>query len=77
VDSLDFFLIERYCLFAAHGEKILKARINHVPWALRGAEIVSFQTTMFSWLGLPEPIGAPLVHYSNQQRVDVWAPEDF
>lgn len=73
-DSLDFFLVERYALFAARENQLMQARIYHTPWELHSAELISFETTMFDWLGLPNPIAEPLLHYSPVQNVEIWAP---
>jgi uncharacterized protein len=74
IESLEFFLTERYALFAAREEQLVQARIYHTPWQLYSADLLSFETTMFDWLGLPNPIAEPLVHYSPIQKVEVWAP---
>ncbi len=73
-DSLEFFLMERYALFAARDQNLVQARIYHAPWQLHSVDLLSFETTMFDWLGLPNPIAEPLVHYSPKQNVEVWAP---
>jgi uncharacterized protein len=39
--SLEFFLAERYCLYAADEGRIYRARINHRPWPLQKALNVS------------------------------------
>jgi uncharacterized protein YqjF (DUF2071 family) len=73
-DSLEFFLVERYALYAARDNQLMQARIYHSPWELRSAELLSFETTMFDWLGLPNPIAEPLLHFSTVLNVDVWPP---
>src|SRR5690606_30854501 len=30
--ALDFILVERYCLYAARGDPLLRTRIHHAPW---------------------------------------------
>lgn len=75
IDSLEFFLVERYCLFAANGGEISSTRIYHVPWTLRGVTSLEFYSTMFTSLGLPRPDTTPIAFYANSQEVDLWAPE--
>jgi uncharacterized protein len=73
--SLAFFLVERYCLFAGKERDLTMTRIHHRPWILDEATHVTSRSTMFSVLKLPEPIEAPLPHFSRLQSVEVWAPE--
>jgi uncharacterized protein YqjF (DUF2071 family) len=71
--SLDFFLIERYCLYSARGDALYRARIFHRPWPLRKAHLSSFRSTMIESQGLPSPKGEPLVHQQGEPlRVGVW-----
>ena len=63
--SLDFFLVERYCLYSAHRGRLCRARIFHRPWTLRSASLLSCRSTMLESQGLPAPGGEPL-------RVRVW-----
>ncbi len=74
--SLDFFLIERYCLYAAHEEQLYRARIFHHPWPLRQAELVSYSSTMLESHGLPSPREAPLLHQQAEPlHVGIWPLE--
>jgi len=71
-DSLEFFLTERYCLYAAHKQKLYRCRIFHEPWALRKAELSSIDSTMVEAHGFATPIGEPLLCYAENVSVDVW-----
>jgi uncharacterized protein len=71
--SLDFFLIERYCLYAVRGRRLYRARIFHRPWPLRRAALRSLATTMLEAHGLRTPGGEPLVHgQAAPLNVQVW-----
>lgn len=70
--SIEFFLTERYCLYAAHRDRIYRSRIWHPPWPLQRAKLVSHTSTMVSALGLPEPDADPLLHYAESIAVDIW-----
>jgi uncharacterized protein YqjF (DUF2071 family) len=74
--ELAFFLTERYCLYAAHQNKLYRARIAHQPWPLQGAQMKSFDSTMIESHGLPTPRGEPLLHYAEALKVDVWWIEE-
>lgn len=70
--SIEFFLTERYCLYAFHAGKLYRSRIFHQPWPLSGGTVGSYQSTMIASIGLPEPPGKPLLHYAESVAVDIW-----
>jgi uncharacterized protein len=71
--SLDFFLVERYCLYCAHKGRLYRVRISHRPWTLRGADLLSCRSTMLESQGLPAPGDGPLLHQQGEPlRVRVW-----
>ena len=74
--TLDFFLIERYCLYAARGEKLLRTRIHHDPWPLCGVSLLSHASSMLEAHGLSAPDVPPLLHgLIAPLDVRVWAPK--
>lgn len=75
-DSLDFFLTERYCLYAVKGERLNRLRIHHRPWPLHTATVQAYNSTMIESHGLPTPEGEPVLHYSEELEVDFWTPEE-
>lgn len=75
-DTLDFFLVERYCLYAADGESVYRCRINHEPWPLQ--ETLNLSGLRYSVVdadGLPLPNSEPKLHCGGPVHVDVWARE--
>jgi uncharacterized protein len=68
--SLDYFLTERYCLYAVDAGRVFRAEIHHRPWPLQAAEAELERNTM------PPPgiatEGEPLLHYSARQDVVIW-----
>lgn len=73
--SLEFFLVERYCLYAEHRGRIFRARIHHAPWPLRAATVSELASTMFEAAGFEAPRGAPLLHNAGPVDVEVWPLE--
>ena len=74
--SLDFFLVERYCLYAESNRKIYRCRINHKPWPLQKAlDLKVSELGVVTAVGLPAPVGEPKLHCGGPVEVDVWAPE--
>ena len=73
--SLEFFLIERYCLYSARADRLYRVRIFHRPWPLHAARLHSCRSTMIEAQGLPSPEDGPLVHQQGEPlKVSVWPP---
>ena len=74
--SLEFFLTERYCLYATTEKRLYRARIHHAPWPLRQATLTRLESTMLHALGLDDPAGPPLLHAQGEPlEVEVWRAE--
>jgi uncharacterized protein YqjF (DUF2071 family) len=71
--TLEHWLTERYCLYAVHDGRVLRADIHHPPWPLRPAEADIRRNTMTAPLGLGLS-GPPLLHFADRQDVVIWAP---
>jgi uncharacterized protein len=73
--SLDYFLTERYCLYALDdAENLHRAEIHHPPWPLQPAEAeISLNTMTPRSIELPDE--PPLVHFSARQDVVIWPLE--
>jgi uncharacterized protein len=71
--SIEFFLTERYCLYAYHRGQMHQSRIWHKPWPLRSASIDSCHSTMIESLGIDKPAGEPLLHYADSIAVGIWS----
>jgi uncharacterized protein YqjF (DUF2071 family) len=73
--SLEYFLTERYCLYAADRRgRIVTADIHHRPWPLRPAEAEIRVNTMAGAAGIVLPETPPLLHFAARQDVVVWWP---
>ena len=71
---LEYFLTERYCLYAAAGDKIYRGEIHHPPWLLQPARAEIALNTMAASHGLELPPAPPLLHFARFQEVWIWAP---
>jgi hypothetical protein len=68
--TLEHFLTERYCLYAApDGNRVWRAEIQHPPWPLQAAAATFERNTMARALD-----GEPLLHFARRQDVVVWNP---
>jgi uncharacterized protein YqjF (DUF2071 family) len=73
--TLEYFLTERYCLYAQRPDgALLRGEIHHAPWPLQAARAEFAENTMTKALGV-ELQGEPLLHFSKLQAVVAWAPQ--
>lgn len=74
--SLEYFLTERYCLYARGlGGHPYRLEIHHPPWSLQPAAAEFTRNTMAAASGVALPGAAPLLHFAARQDVVVWPPE--
>jgi uncharacterized protein YqjF (DUF2071 family) len=74
--SLEYFLAERYCLYAANGRgRIYRGEIHHPPWKLQAAEAEWKINSMAAAAGISLPRSEPLLHFAERQDMVAWAPE--
>lgn len=66
--SFEFWLVERYALFAIRRGKLISARVHHPPYELWKADVVEAESTLPEASGLPI---APWAHACFSQGVDV------
>lgn len=70
--SIEYFLTERYCLYAEARGEILRCEIDHDPWPLAPAHSEIEVNTMAAALGVGLPATTPLLHFAGFQDVRVW-----
>jgi uncharacterized protein len=68
VGSVEYFLVERYCLYAEGSGKLWRAEIHHAPWVV-GVGEAEIDLNSIAPVALP---GAPLCHVAGRQDVVVW-----
>lgn len=73
--SLDYFLTERYCLYAARREAIFRGEIDHPPWLLQKAHAEIRKNTMAAASGIALPNEPPILHFARAQEVKIWSIE--
>jgi len=74
--SLEYFLTERYCLYAPRRRGgVKRLEIQHPPWRLRVAEGQILQNTLASKQGvIMDERAKPLLHVADAQDVLAWTP---
>jgi uncharacterized protein YqjF (DUF2071 family) len=72
--SLEYFLTERYCLYASRPDgQLLRGEIHHAPWRLQEAQASFTVNTMTESLGVKVE-GPAILHYAKLQEMIAWAP---
>jgi uncharacterized protein len=71
--SLDHFLVERYVLFAARRQQLLRARVSHRPYPLDQVSVGRLRESLFAAARLPPLAPAPpVVHHSPGVDVEIY-----
>lgn len=74
-NSLEYFLTARYCLYTTDARgNVLRAEIDHPPWALQHAECEIETNTMTEPIGL-ELRGAPHLLFVEKIEMTAWLPQ--
>ncbi|MGD0832351.1 MAG: DUF2071 domain-containing protein [Terracidiphilus sp.] len=74
--SLEYFLMERYCLFTRNREgEPVRANLHMVSSPLEEAEAVIEENDLASALGIKLPEIEPVLHYARRLAVYVWPSE--
>lgn len=74
--SLEHFLTERYCLYAAKRDgTLLRGDIHHAPWPLEPAHATFVTNGMTAASGVALPDAAPHLAFARRLDVVAWAPE--
>jgi uncharacterized protein YqjF (DUF2071 family) len=74
--TLEYFLTERYCLYAVdHQQRAYRLDIHHPVWALQPADAEIAVNTMGDAAGVALPSTPPLLHFVKRQDMICWAPQ--
>jgi uncharacterized protein YqjF (DUF2071 family) len=73
--SLEFFLVERYLLYAWNGRELRAARVHHIPYPVQPATATEVSQTLTPAASLPATAGPPThVCYAREVDVRIFAP---
>jgi uncharacterized protein YqjF (DUF2071 family) len=71
--TLDYFLVERYCLFMmSQSGELGYLDVHHHPWPLQTANAAIEINTMAAAAGIQLPAEPPLVHFAKHIEVLAW-----
>jgi uncharacterized protein YqjF (DUF2071 family) len=72
--GLDHHLTARWQLYTTVGPLLARATVEHEPWPLHRAAVRELDSGLVAAAGLPDPEGAPVVHWSPGVRTRIGAP---
>jgi uncharacterized protein len=72
-DTFEFFLAERYFLYAQSPGGLRLGQVHHTPYPLRSAEVLDWSEDLLRLAGLSPASGAPHALYSEGVDVEVFA----
>ena len=71
-DTLEFFLAERYLLYAQSGKDLLRGQVYHTPYPLQSAIVKSLEENLVLAAGIHRAQTDPLAHYAKGVNVEVF-----
>ncbi len=74
LSDLDHWLTGRWRGWARVAGRVAEVPVQHQPWPLRRAKVVSLEETLLQSVGLPPPQDAPLAHFSPGVDAQLGAP---
>jgi uncharacterized protein len=69
--ELENFLTARYRLYTARRGRFAYAQIEHAPWPLHSARVLTLEQNLFEHSGVQQPSGEPHVLYSPDLEVKI------
>jgi len=74
--TLEYFLTERYCLYAQQTSgELLRGEIHHASWKLQEAQASFAVNTMTKHLDIQTSGPPATLHFSKLQEMVAWAPQ--
>jgi uncharacterized protein YqjF (DUF2071 family) len=74
-ESIEQFLVERYCLYTDKRGEIYRGDIHHLPWPLQRAQAKFEINNVAQSHGIQLPNIPPLLHFAKELDVFIWLPE--
>lgn len=70
--TLEEFLVERYLLYSQKGNHLFCGRVQHAPYQLQRAQVLSCEENLLQAAGIVRPDEAPLAHYACGVDVEIF-----
>ena len=70
--TLEHFLVERYLLYSYSRNQLFAGRVQHKPYPLQSAQMLSWDEDISAAAGFKRPDTTPLAHYARGVQVDIF-----
>jgi uncharacterized protein YqjF (DUF2071 family) len=71
--TLEYFLAERYLLYARQGDHFFSGQVHHSPYPLQAASVLSCDESLLAAAGIERPGMIPLAHFAAGVDVEVFS----
>jgi len=72
-ETLEHFLAERYLLYTRFQDRLSQGQVNHTPYPLQPATVLSLDENLLAAAGLDRPSIPPLSFFAAGVDVEVYA----
>lgn len=72
-DTLEFFLVERYILYAARSGRLHQGQVHHAPYPLQKGWVEGLSEDLVAAAGLPRTEEPPLAHFARTVDVEIFS----
>jgi uncharacterized protein YqjF (DUF2071 family) len=70
--TLEHFLVERYRLYSQRGSTLYSGCVQHAPYPLQRAKVLSLHENVIQAIGIQRPATEPLAHYARGVEVEIF-----
>ena len=70
--TLEHFLVERYLLYSYSRGGLFAGRVQHKPYPLQPAQVISLDESITLAAGFTRPQSPPLAHYARRVQVNIF-----
>lgn len=74
VTPFEHYLTARWGLFSTWRQRLVRAPVAHGRWPLRRAELLHLDDGLMRAAGLTDPVGEPIVHWTEGTEVRIGRP---
>lgn len=71
-NSLDYWLLERYCLWTTKGKSVFRSDIHHDRWKVTQAKATIHENSIATFLPQSSFQTEPLLHFTNEKTAFLW-----
>ncbi len=71
--TLEYFLVERYILYAVDDFRLYHGYVHHTPYPIQPARVDALDETLLAANGIARPRSTPLSHFASGVNVEVFA----